>query len=80
MLSRLPFRFAAAFSTKPLTIDTVNPRLREVEYAIRGAIVDKADELESQLASGVKLPFEKILRLNQGNPMLFNQQPISFLR
>ena len=40
----------AKFSTKPLTIETLNPLVKEVEYAVRGPIVIRAVELEKELA------------------------------
>jgi hypothetical protein len=40
----------AKHSTKPLTIETLNPLVKEVEYAVRGPIVIRAVELEKELA------------------------------
>ena len=39
----------ANFSNKPLTIETLNPHVKEVEYAVRGPIVIRAVELEKEL-------------------------------
>lgn len=35
---------------KVLTIDTMNPRVKKVEYAVRGPIVQRAVELEKELS------------------------------
>ena len=40
----------AKYSSKPLTIETLNPLVKEVEYAVRGPIVIRAVELEKELA------------------------------
>lgn len=35
---------------KVLTIDTMNPTVKKVEYAVRGPIVQRAVELERELS------------------------------
>ena len=42
---------AAKMSNKLLTIDTLNPLVKEVEYAVRGPIVQLAAEIEKELDS-----------------------------
>lgn len=46
----VPAMSKANFSNKPLTIETLNPHVKEVEYAVRGPIVIRAVELEKELA------------------------------
>lgn len=42
---------------KVLTIDTMNPTVKKVEYAVRGPIVQRAVELEKELSQvGVLSP------------------------
>ncbi len=55
-----------------LTIGTMNPRALEAEYAVRGPIVIRAQQLEEQ--------GRKIVYCNIGNPQAFAQRPVSFLR
>lgn len=55
-----------------LTIDTMNLRVLNAEYAVRGPIVTRAQQLEEQ--------GRKILYCNIGNPQAFRQRPISCLR
>ncbi len=55
-----------------LTIDTMNPNVLNAEYAVRGPIVTRAQELEEQ--------GRKIVYCNIGNPQAFAQPPLSFLR
>jgi hypothetical protein len=70
----------AATAAKPMN-DTVNPRLIAAEYAVRGAITERAAEIEKILASGKgSLPFDKVLYCNIGNPQQLNQKPISYFR
>ncbi|EQC25667.1 alanine transaminase [Saprolegnia diclina VS20] len=64
-----------------LTKQTINPRIVEAEYAVRGAIVLRSDAYKKQLASGDKsLPFDKIIACNIGNPQSLGQKPITFHR
>ena len=46
----LPAMKRANMSNKALTIETLNPHVKEVEYAVRGPIVIRAFELEKELA------------------------------
>lgn len=44
-----------------LTLETVNPRAREMEYAVRGPIVTRAVALGKELAAGANKPFTKVV-------------------
>lgn len=50
---------------KVLTLDTMNPCVRRVEYAVRGPIVQRALELEQELRQVFLGPLTA-LRLNLG--------------
>jgi len=63
-----------------LNIDTVNPLVKDVEYAVRGPIVIRASEIEAELANGVKKPFDKVIKSNIGDCQAMGQKPISFIR
>ncbi|KAM8839702.1 alanine aminotransferase 2-like isoform 2-T2 [Synchiropus picturatus] len=65
---------------KVLTIDTMNPAVRKVEYAVRGPIVQRAVELERELSEGVKKPFSEVIKANIGDAHAMGQQPITFFR
>ncbi|XP_033699196.1 alanine aminotransferase 1 isoform X6 [Tursiops truncatus] len=65
---------------KVLTLDTMNPCVRKVEYAVRGPIVLRALELEQELRQGVKKPFTEVIRANIGDAQAMGQTPITFLR
>ncbi|MEW6510647.1 MAG: aminotransferase class I/II-fold pyridoxal phosphate-dependent enzyme [Bacteroidota bacterium] len=55
-----------------LTRDKLNPRLIDAQYAVRGPIVQRAQELEEQ--------GRKIIYCNIGNPQALKQRPLSYLR
>jgi len=48
-------------NTKNLTMKTLNPRVIDVEYAVRGPIVIRAAEIEKEIKSVEKYSFNKIL-------------------
>lgn len=64
----------------PLNMDTVNPRLKEVQYAVRGPIVVRANQLKEELENGVKKPFDKIIMSSVGDCHAMGQKPITFTR
>jgi aspartate/methionine/tyrosine aminotransferase len=55
-----------------LTRERLNPHLLEAEYAVRGPIVIRAQQLEEQ--------GRKIIYCNIGNPQALKQRPLTFLR
>lgn len=67
---------------KTLTMENLNPRVIEVEYAVRGPIVIRAAEMERQLKQGQEpFPFNRIIRLNIGDCHASgNQEPITYIR
>lgn len=65
---------------KVLNEKTVGDNVKNAEYAIRGLIVQKADELSARMKKGEKLPFKKLLYCNIGNPLSLGQPTFSFDR
>ena len=63
-----------------LSLESVNPLLLKMEYAVRGRLLTRAGELEAELLAGKALPFKKIIRCNIGNPQALGQKPLSFVR
>ena len=55
-----------------ITLDSLNPHLLHAQYAVRGPIVQRAQELEAQ--------GKKIIYCNIGNPQALKQRPLSYLR
>ncbi|XP_076857224.1 alanine aminotransferase 2 isoform X2 [Brachyhypopomus gauderio] len=65
---------------KTLTMETLNPQVKGVEYAVRGPIVLKAGEIEKYLQEGGQKPFTEVIKANIGDAHAMGQQPITFLR
>ncbi|KAH0619609.1 hypothetical protein JD844_000378 [Phrynosoma platyrhinos] len=65
---------------KILTLESMNPQVKAVEYAVRGPIVLKAGEIENELRKGIKKPFTEVIKANIGDAHAMGQQPITFLR
>jgi len=64
-----------------ITIDNINEKVKDMQYAVRGAIVAKAGEIEAALkADPSQFPFEKVVYCNIGNPQSLGQKPITFYR
>ncbi|KAM6125781.1 alanine aminotransferase 1 [Pterocles gutturalis] len=63
-----------------LTPGCMNPAVRRVEYAVRGPIVTRALQLESDLRQGVPKPFTEVIKANIGDAHAMGQKPITFLR
>lgn len=66
---------------EPLSLQSVNPDVREAQYAVRGEIVLRAQALQEQLKKKPgSLPFDRIVYCNIGNPQQLGQPPITFFR
>lgn len=70
---------------RPLRPADLNPAILNVQYAVRGELAIKADELNERLRSQEpqdKLPFKKVISSNIGNPQQkgLDQPPITFTR
>ena len=77
-----PSAAAAAFVPRRsmLTAETMNPKIKKVEYAVRGPIVVRAAEIERELKSGAEKPFAHVTRANIGDCHAVGNQPITFIR
>lgn len=63
-----------------ISLNEVNQGLVEMKYAVRGAVVAKAEELKNRLQAGEQLPFKEIIACNIGNPHAVKQKPVTFYR
>ena len=66
-----------------LTVDALNPAIKNVQYAVRGELAIKAEEYRVRLKQGDHgLPFERVIFSNIGNPQQLglDQAPITFNR
>ncbi len=57
-------------------------QLLKAEYAVRGVIVVRANEIKQELLDGNpnKLPFDHVIMCNIGNPQALGQIPLTFIR
>jgi len=61
-----------------LRYSTLPQAIRDAEYAVRGKIVSRAAELQTQLDNGDELPFKQLVMCNIGNPQSVGQNPLTF--
>ncbi|KAA8495774.1 Alanine aminotransferase 2 [Porphyridium purpureum] len=66
-------------STK-LTAEDLNRNAVEMEYSVRGKIVQLAEEHQAALSRGEKRPFDEVILCNVGNPQAVGQAPLTYLR
>jgi alanine transaminase len=73
-------------TTKRLTLETLAPGVKLMQYAVRGPVVQAADALDEDLRSSSsttkkdKHPFDHILYTNIGNPHSVGQLPLTWPR
>lgn len=67
-------------SSKVLTGETINPYVKQIQYAVRGAIVQRAGILEKELAKGATKPYEKVTKANIGDAHALGMVPLTFPR
>lgn len=65
---------------KTLTLDTINPNVKKMQYAVRGPLVIRANEIEKELENGAKKPFEDVIKANIGDCQAMGQKPLTFIR
>nr|BBA45755.1 alanine aminotransferase [Pachyrhynchus infernalis] len=63
-----------------LSMDTLNPNIKVLEYAVRGPLVIRAGEIEKELEQDVKKPFAEVIRANNGDCHAMGQVYITFIR
>ena len=63
-----------------LTLESLNPKVIQAEYAVRGIVVTKATELEKRLVRGEHLKCKEIIPCNIGNPQSLGQKPLTWVR
>lgn len=69
------------FSSQALHPSKINSRIKNMEYAVRGALVLRAqDHAKTLKVDPGKLPFKDILLCNIGNPQSVGQVPLTFPR
>jgi alanine transaminase len=68
--------------SKVLSLATINPHVLSAEYAVRGLIPQRAEQLRARLVSdqAADLPFDEVIFANIGNPQQLDQRPLTFFR
>lgn len=70
--------------SKVLTVpEGINAAIQQMRYAVRGPLVQRADQLSHQLEDGTApsdLPFTRVMYCNIGNPQSVGQAPVTFVR
>lgn len=62
-------------------MDSLNPRVLDAKYAVRGDIVLRAMKIQEELEKGTgNYPFKKLIYCNIGNPQALGQPPMTFIR
>lgn len=68
------------YHERVLTVDTMNPNIKRLEYAVRGPIVQRAVQIDKELKMGIKKPFTEVIKANIGDCHAMGQKPITFFR
>jgi len=63
-----------------MQLGKINSRVESAKYAVRGEVVIRAEQHKQALAKGQKLPFDKVIHCNIGNPQELGQKPLTFMR
>ncbi|CCF56847.1 hypothetical protein KAFR_0B05520 [Kazachstania africana CBS 2517] len=66
-----------------ISVADLNQKIINAEYAVRGSIAMRAEELEFELYHKTQphsFPFERIIYANIGNPQQLDQKPLTFSR
>ncbi|CAG8582525.1 1068_t:CDS:2 [Paraglomus brasilianum] len=67
---------------KLLNHDNINPHIRRVQYAVRGELAIRAENLKAAIAKRGRngFSFDSVVNCNIGNPQQLKQKPITFFR
>jgi alanine transaminase len=59
----------------------ISPLVAKAEYAVRGAVPQRAEEIKRQLkADPTSFPFDEVIACNIGNPIAVGMKPLTFHR
>lgn len=72
---------ATTATIRSLSIDNINPNVKQAQYAVRGELAVRAEKYRAKLSKEhEKLPFESVISANIGNPQQLDQKPLTFFR
>ncbi|XP_050795758.1 alanine aminotransferase 2-like [Gopherus flavomarginatus] len=69
-----------AVGRKVLTLDSVNPCVKGTRLPTLAPLLERASEIQRQLAQGEEKPFREVIWCHSGDPHAAGQRPITFLR
>ncbi|XP_029769455.1 alanine aminotransferase 2-like, partial [Terrapene carolina triunguis] len=69
-----------AAGRKVLTLDSVNPCVKGARLPTLGPLLERASEIQRQLAQGEEKPFREVIWCHSGDPHAAGRRPITFLR
>jgi alanine transaminase len=79
----LRYSFVTRRTMSAFAPSTLNPRIKTVQYAVRGELAIKSEKYREMLKDpNNKLPFDKVITANIGNPQQkgLDQPPLTFGR
>eukprot|EP01053_Blabericola_migrator_P000014 Blabericola_migrator_1__13@NODE_1004_length_5726_cov_209_116982_g158_i3_p2_GENE_NODE_1004_length_5726_cov_209_116982_g158_i3NODE_1004_length_5726_cov_209_116982_g158_i3_p2_ORF_typecomplete_len557_score99_13Aminotran_1_2/PF00155_21/6_3e69DegT_DnrJ_EryC1/PF01041_17/1_1e06OKR_DC_1/PF01276_20/0_08_NODE_1004_length_5726_cov_209_116982_g158_i339245594 len=65
-------------NTPALSLDAYPERIIRLEYAVRGAVAIRADQIATSISDD--LPYSKVLQCNIGNPQALGLRPLTYIR
>ncbi|MEE6525957.1 hypothetical protein FKM82_026283 [Ascaphus truei] len=65
---------------KVLTLDNINPRVRDIKVSFQGSLGIRASEIEREIHQGVARPFGEMTACHIGDLHATGQKPCTFLR
>ena len=77
---RINFQGAQRLAFGTMTREMLPEHVKNTQYAVRGAVVARSAELQARMDAGEKLPFDKLIPCNIGNPQAVGQKAITFPR
>uniref|UniRef100_A0A2A4JV13 alanine transaminase n=1 Tax=Heliothis virescens TaxID=7102 RepID=A0A2A4JV13_HELVI len=73
-------RHMSKTAEKTLSLETLNPRIIKLQYAVRGPLVIRAAQIRAEIEKGAKKPFKTVISANLGDAQAMQQLPITFIR
>jgi aspartate/methionine/tyrosine aminotransferase len=63
-----------------MTVETFPKNIKNLNYSLRGELVDNIKYIEKEIQTGKNLPFQEVIHSHLGNPHILGQQPLTWIR